>query len=163
MKNSPGSAGKRLGLRASGGSHVQNGHILVRQRGLRTHPGRGVRQGRDETLVAARSGVVVFTYVLRPWRTKNKWRQYINVVDMAAGETKADVEAETKALADKYVEVLRMKRAGERVPTVRSEYLKRVAAEKREAEKSAREQLIATVTSTAQASAGSSQVNELRQ
>ena len=110
--------------------------------------------GRDETLTAARSGVVMFTYVLRPYRTKNKWRQYINVVDVAAGETKADVEAETRQLAEKYVQVLHMKRAGERVPTVKSVYLKRVAAEKREAQLREREQLIAKVTAAQQVSQG---------
>ena len=104
----------------------------------------------------------MFTYVLRPYRTKNKWRQYINVVDTAAGETKADVEAETSLLAQRYVEVLRMKRAGERVPTVKSVYLKKVAAEKREAEKREREELIAKVT-TQQAGGGSAQADEQRQ
>ena len=158
MKNNSGSAGKRLGLKSSGGSLVHPGHILVRQRGLRTHPGRGVSMGRDETLVADRSGVVMFTYVLRPFRTKNKWRQYINVVDVAAGETKAEIEAETAALAAKYLEVLAMKRAGERVPTVRSVYLKGVAAEKREAERREREEMIAKVTASQEAGGGSGQV-----
>ena len=164
MKNSAGSAGKRLGLKASGGSLVQPGYILVRQRGLRTHPGRGVHRSRDETLVALRSGVVMFTYVLRPYRTANKWRQYVNVVDVAGGETRADVEAETRRLAEKYVEVLHMKRRGERVPTTRSVYLQRRAAEKRDAEQKEREQLIANVTAAQQADGGgTAQANEQRQ
>ena len=158
VKNSPGSAGKHLGLKASGGSHVEVGHILVRQRGQRTHPGRHVLSGRDDTLMAARSGTVHFTYVLRPYRTKNKWRQYINVVDTAAGETKEDVDEETRQLAEKYVEVLHMKRAGKRVPTVKSVYLKGVAAEKRQVEKREREALIARVTAAQQAGGDSAQV-----
>lgn len=119
--------------------------------------------GRDETLVADRTGTVMFTYILRPYRTTNKWRQYINVVDVAAGETKADVEADMRRLADKYVEVLHRKRAGERVPTVRSVYLKSVAAEKRGVEMKEREQLIAQVTASQQAGGGGSERVEERQ
>lgn len=53
-------AGKRLGLKVSGGQKVASGVILVRQRGTRYHPGEGVKLGRDHTLFAIKSGVVEF-------------------------------------------------------------------------------------------------------
>lgn len=53
-------AGRRLGLKVSGGEKVTAGGILVRQRGTRFHAGEGVGLGRDHTLFALRNGVVEF-------------------------------------------------------------------------------------------------------
>ena len=49
-----------LGIKAYGGQRVIAGSILVRQRGTRFHPGRNVRRGRDDTLLALVDGVVRF-------------------------------------------------------------------------------------------------------
>jgi len=52
--------GKRLGVKTFGGQLVRPGHILVRQRGTKFHPGEGVGMGRDHTLFALKEGVVKF-------------------------------------------------------------------------------------------------------
>jgi len=47
-----------LGVKCYAGERVRAGYILVRQRGTRLRPGRGVGLGRDDTLFALRDGVV---------------------------------------------------------------------------------------------------------
>lgn len=54
------SAGRRLGIKKSGGSHVIPGNIIVRQRGTTVHPGVNVGMGRDHTLFATVVGTVRF-------------------------------------------------------------------------------------------------------
>lgn len=53
-------AGRRLGIKVSGGEKVSTGAILVRQRGTRFHPGDSVGLGRDHTLFALKEGRVEF-------------------------------------------------------------------------------------------------------
>jgi len=60
-KNSRDSKSKRLGVKCSGGQYVQNGSILVRQRGTKMKPGFNVGCGRDHTLYALKNGNVHFT------------------------------------------------------------------------------------------------------
>lgn len=52
---------KYLGVKVYAGSEVLAGTILVRQRGTRLHPGKGVGVGRDHTLFALVDGVVSFS------------------------------------------------------------------------------------------------------
>jgi large subunit ribosomal protein L27 len=59
-RNGRDSAGKRLGLKKSGGQAVLAGNILVTQRGTRVKPGRNVGVGRDHTLFALVDGHVRF-------------------------------------------------------------------------------------------------------
>ncbi|MDX1607996.1 MAG: 50S ribosomal protein L27 [Candidatus Spechtbacterales bacterium] len=59
------SISKRLGVKLFGGQKVKAGMVIVRQRGTKFLPGENVRQGADDTLYAARAGVVSF-------RTKRK-------------------------------------------------------------------------------------------
>ena len=54
------SAGKRLGIKASQGSPVKIGNIIVRQRGTRYVIGKNVKMGGDNTLYAVKNGVVSF-------------------------------------------------------------------------------------------------------
>jgi len=54
------SAGRRLGVKKSGGSHVIPGNIIIRQRGTGVHPGLNVGMGRDHTLFAKVAGRVTF-------------------------------------------------------------------------------------------------------
>ncbi|MDR2842801.1 MAG: 50S ribosomal protein L27 [Spirochaetaceae bacterium] len=49
-----------LGVKASGGSIVKAGTIIVRQRGTRIHPGENVGRGGDDTLFALKDGTVAF-------------------------------------------------------------------------------------------------------
>jgi large subunit ribosomal protein L27 len=60
VKNGRDSRSKRLGLKKSGGQAVIAGNILIRQRGTKVHPGRGVGIGRDHTLFALVDGKVQF-------------------------------------------------------------------------------------------------------
>lgn len=59
-KNGRDSNPKYLGVKASGGSIVTAGSIIVRQRGTRIHPGVNVGKGGDDTLFALKDGVVTF-------------------------------------------------------------------------------------------------------
>ena len=60
-KNGRDSNPQYLGIKASGGSAVRAGTIIVRQRGTRIHPGNNVGCGRDYTLFALVDGKVNFT------------------------------------------------------------------------------------------------------
>jgi large subunit ribosomal protein L27 len=51
---------KRLGVKIFGGQKIIAGGIIVRQRGSKYHPGKGVGVGRDWTLFALRDGTVEF-------------------------------------------------------------------------------------------------------
>lgn len=51
---------KYLGVKRYGGEQVAAGHILVRQRGTKFHPGFNVGRGSDDTLFAKIEGVVKF-------------------------------------------------------------------------------------------------------
>ena len=59
-RNGRDSAGRRLGVKRSGGQVVLAGNILVRQRGTTFHPGDNVGMGRDHTLFARTGGQVQF-------------------------------------------------------------------------------------------------------
>ncbi|CAN5359747.1 50S ribosomal protein L27 [soil metagenome] len=57
-------AGKRLGVKVSGGETVKSGSILVRQRGTHFSSGKGTKLGRDHTVFAILPGIVKFTQKL---------------------------------------------------------------------------------------------------
>ncbi|KAI8449676.1 ribosomal L27 protein-domain-containing protein [Phakopsora pachyrhizi] len=59
-KNNRGSAGRRLGVKKYGGEKVHKGEIIIRQRGLRFHPGQDVHLGKDHTIHASINGYVKF-------------------------------------------------------------------------------------------------------
>jgi len=59
-RNGRDSESKRLGVKAFGGQSVTAGSIIVRQRGTRIHPGKGVGKGDDDTLFATADGLVKF-------------------------------------------------------------------------------------------------------
>ena len=59
-RNGRDSESKRLGVKVFAGQAVSGGEIIVRQRGTRFRPGDGVGIGRDDTIFAARAGVVEF-------------------------------------------------------------------------------------------------------
>lgn len=61
-RNGRDSAGRRLGLKRSGGQAVLAGNILVRQRGTTFHPGANVGMGRDHTLFALIDGRMGFKH-----------------------------------------------------------------------------------------------------
>lgn len=59
-RNGRDSAGRRLGVKKSGGQAVLAGNIIVRQRGTKMKPGLNVGVGRDHTLFALTDGKVLF-------------------------------------------------------------------------------------------------------
>ena len=59
-KNGRGSAGRRLGAKASDGEFVTSGSILYRQRGTKVYPGNNVKIGKDDTLYTTIDGYVKF-------------------------------------------------------------------------------------------------------
>ena len=71
-RNGRDTIGKRLGVKKFAGQKVVPGNIIVRQRGTKFHPGKGVGLGRDYTIFATADGVVEFV--------ERQGRRYINVV-----------------------------------------------------------------------------------
>jgi large subunit ribosomal protein L27 len=74
-RNGRDSAGRRLGLKLSGGEACLAGNIVARQRGTKWHPGRNVGIGKDHTLFALIDGKVQFA-------TKAKGRKVVSIVPM---------------------------------------------------------------------------------
>ena len=60
VKNGRDSVSKRLGVKKFGSQAVIAGNIIIRQRGTKFHPGKGVGIGRDHTLFALVDGRVTF-------------------------------------------------------------------------------------------------------
>ncbi|MBM3582417.1 MAG: 50S ribosomal protein L27 [Alphaproteobacteria bacterium] len=71
-RNGRDSAGRRLGVKRSGGQIVLAGNVLVRQRGTTFHAGANVGMGRDHTLFARADGQVRF-------RARRGGRTYVSV------------------------------------------------------------------------------------
>jgi large subunit ribosomal protein L27 len=59
-RNGRDSNSQRLGVKRYAGQFVLAGNILVRQRGTKIKPGTNVMVGKDDTLFATASGVVMF-------------------------------------------------------------------------------------------------------
>ncbi len=59
-RNGRDSAGRRLGIKKSGGQAVIPGNIIIRQRGTKYHPGDNVGIGKDHTIFATAAGRVSF-------------------------------------------------------------------------------------------------------
>lgn len=59
-RNGRDSESKRLGVKRHDGELVRAGHILVRQRGTKIHPGLNVGRGKDDTLYALVDGYVKY-------------------------------------------------------------------------------------------------------
>lgn len=55
------SVSKRLGVKIYGGQYAKAGNIIIRQKGTRVYPGRGIEMGRDFTLFAVTDGKVQFS------------------------------------------------------------------------------------------------------
>ena len=70
------SISKRLGIKLFDGEVVHGGEIIVRQRGTRIHPGKGVGKGSDDTLFALHAGSLKFSY-------GRKGRKFISVMPKA--------------------------------------------------------------------------------
>jgi large subunit ribosomal protein L27 len=60
VKGNRDSRPKRLGVKLYGGQKATPGNIIIRQRGTRVHPGKGVSMGKDLTLFALIEGFINF-------------------------------------------------------------------------------------------------------
>ena len=60
VKNGRDSVSKRLGVKKFGSEEVVAGNIIIRQRGTKWQPGKGVGLGRDYTIFALVDGTVRF-------------------------------------------------------------------------------------------------------
>jgi large subunit ribosomal protein L27 len=71
-KNGRSSNPQYLGIKKFGGEHVISGNIIVRQRGTKVHPGRGVKIGSDDTIFAVIEGHVKYEF-------KSKGKKQVSV------------------------------------------------------------------------------------
>jgi large subunit ribosomal protein L27 len=78
-RNGRDSESKRLGVKKFGGQLVKAGHILVKQKGTKFHPGFNVGKGSDDTLFAKISGTVSFEH-------KSRTRRQISVYPVVQAE-----------------------------------------------------------------------------
>ena len=60
VKNGRDSVSKRLGVKKFGSQSVVAGNIIIRQRGTKFHPGKGVGLGKDYTIFALVDGHLRF-------------------------------------------------------------------------------------------------------
>jgi large subunit ribosomal protein L27 len=72
-RNGRESHSKRLGIKIFGGQFAIAGNILVRQRGTKHHPDKGVGIGKDHTLFALVDGTVIF-------RKKQDNKSYVSIL-----------------------------------------------------------------------------------
>ncbi len=73
---------KYLGLKLHDGQVAKTGNIIVRQRGSKFLPGKGVRQGSDYTIYAVMDGKVKFT--TRRKENYDGSRRVVKVVNVVA-------------------------------------------------------------------------------
>lgn len=85
-RNGRESHSKRLGIKIFGGQEAIAGNIIVRQRGTKHHPDKGVGIGKDHTLFALVPGIVTF-------RKKQDNKSYVSILPLTA-EDAAPVKAE---------------------------------------------------------------------
>ncbi len=60
VKGNRDSRAKRLGVKIYGGQKATAGNIIVRQKGTKFHPGKGVSMGKDFTVFSLIDGTVAF-------------------------------------------------------------------------------------------------------
>ena len=70
---------KYLGVKKHDGERVKIGDIIIRQRGTKYYPAKGVKKGGDDTLFALRDGIVKFAN-----KRKNKFDGSKSVVTSVA-------------------------------------------------------------------------------
>lgn len=78
-RNGRDTAGRRLGVKKFGGETVIAGNIIIRQRGTKWHPGKGVGLGKDHTIYALVDGNVSF-------RTRANSQVFVSVDPAKAAE-----------------------------------------------------------------------------
>lgn len=85
-RNGRESHSKRLGIKIFGGQAAISGNIIVRQRGTKHHPDKGVGIGKDHTLFALVDGTVIF-------KKKQDNKSYVSILPFPVVITEEEVEA----------------------------------------------------------------------
>jgi len=124
-KNGRESHSKRLGIKIFGGQLAIAGNILVRQRGTKHHPDKGVGIGKDHTLFALVDGTVIF-------RKKQDNKSYVSILPI----TEAEIEAAV-AKAPKAKKEVEAKEVVSEVPVKKAPAKKVVAKKEESAEEAA--------------------------
>jgi len=93
-KNGRESHSKRLGIKIFGGQEAIAGNIIVRQRGTKHHPDKGVGIGKDHTLFALVPGIVTF-------RKKQDNKSYVSIIPAVAEDAPVKAAPAKKAPAKK--------------------------------------------------------------
>lgn len=74
------SAAQRLGVKIHAGQTANVGQIIIRQRGTKFLVGKNVKKGSDDTLYAAKNGVVRFSTKLKSlFNGKQRMVKVVNV------------------------------------------------------------------------------------
>jgi large subunit ribosomal protein L27 len=85
-RNGRESHSKRLGIKIFGGQLAIAGNILVRQRGTKHHPDKGVGIGKDHTLFALVDGTVIF-------KKKQDNKSYVSILPLPVAEEVVEAQA----------------------------------------------------------------------
>ncbi|MEQ7801583.1 50S ribosomal protein L27 [Pedobacter sp. ASV1-7] len=91
-RNGRESHSKRLGIKIFGGQDAISGNIIVRQRGTKHHPDKGVGIGKDHTLFALVDGTVIF-------KKKQDNKSYVSVLPAAVVAEVVEKKAPAKKAA----------------------------------------------------------------
>jgi len=83
---------KRLGIKLYGGQYAIAGNIIVRQRGTKHHPDKGVGIGKDHTLFALIDGTVTF-------KKKQDNKSWVSILPIAVGISEPVHTTASKQLA----------------------------------------------------------------
>ena len=124
-RNGRESHSKRLGIKIFGGQEAIAGNIIVRQRGTKHHPDKGVGIGKDHTLFALVPGIVTF-------KKKQDNKSYVSVLPVVAED--APVKTAAKKVVVKKAPA---KKAVEAKPVVAKETVAKAPAKKAAAPKAA--------------------------
>jgi large subunit ribosomal protein L27 len=89
-RNGRESHSKRLGIKIFGGQLAIAGNILVRQRGTKHHPDKGVGIGKDHTLFALVDGTVIF-------KKKQDNKSYVSILPLPVAEEVVEAQAPVAA------------------------------------------------------------------
>jgi len=125
-RNGRESHSKRLGIKIYGGQLANAGNIIVRQRGTKHHPDKGVGIGRDHTLFALVDGTVLF-------RKKQDNKSWVSIVPA--------INKQEQAIEIKPIEIVKAKTA--KAEDVKTKSVAEVVAEPKEEVVAAKEKVVA--------------------
>ncbi len=93
-RNGRESHSKRLGIKIFGGQEAIAGNIIVRQRGTKHHPDKGVGIGKDHTLFALVPGIVTF-------KKKQDNKSYVSILPLTVEDAAPAAKVVKKIVAKK--------------------------------------------------------------